>query len=434
VHNRVDPRAWLVWGSALAAYIVAVLNRSSFGIAGVEAAERFGVGATVISTFVVVQLSVYALMQVPVGVLLDRFGSRTLIASGALLMAAGQLLLSLVTALPAAYLARVLIGAGDAATFISVVRLVSLWFPPRRVPLLTQLSGILGSLGQIVAAVPLVAVLHGRGWTTAFSGLAAVGVLAACLAFLSVRDAPEAPDAPEKQPSAGVIGSLRDVLRVPGTRLGFWSHALAQFPVNVFLLLWGFPFLTEGEGLAPSTASALFTVCILSSVTAGPVIGILTGRHPLRRSWIVLAAGLTTAAAWTAVLLQPGRSPLWLLVVLVVVLGIGGPGSMIGFDYARTFNERARIGAATGLVNVGGFAAAIVSVLGIGIILDAYPGPPLSLDAFRAAFSVMLVPWGIAMVGVLVERRRTRALMSSGGVVVPSLREALARRRASRRG
>ena len=429
--NRVDPRAWMVWGSALAAYVVAVLNRSSFGIAGVEAAERFGVGATVISTFVVVQLSVYALMQVPVGVLLDRFGSRTLIASGALLMAAGQLLLSLVTALPAAYLARVLIGAGDAATFISVVRLVSLWFPPRRVPLLTQLSGILGSLGQVVAAVPLVAVLHGYGWRTAFGGLAAVGVLAACLAFLSVRDAPEAL---EKQPSAGMIGSLRDVLRVPGTRLGFWSHALTQFPVNVFLLLWGFPFLTQGQGLAPSTASALFTVCILASVTAGPVIGILTGRHPLRRSWIVLAAGLTTAAAWTTVLLQPGRSPLWLLVVLVVVLGIGGPGSMIGFDYARTFNERARIGAATGLVNVGGFAAAVVSVLAIGIVLDAYPGPALSLDAFRAAFSVMLVPWAISMVGVLVERRRTRALMSSGGVVIPTLREVLARRRASRRG
>jgi len=234
--------------------------------------------------------------------------------------------------------------------------------------------------------------------------------------------------------ATGVLGQVRDVVRVPGTRLGFWSHSLAQFPVNVFLLLWGFPFLTKGEGLAPSTASALFTVCILSSVMAGPVIGVLTGRHPLRRSWIVLAAGVTTALAWTVVLLQPGPSPLWLLVVLVVVLGVGGPGSMIGFDYARTFNDRERIGAATGLVNVGGFAAAVVSILAIGVVLDLHPGPALSLEAFRAAFSVMLVPWAIAVVGVLVERRRTRALMAVGGVEVPPLRSVLRRRRDSSAG
>ena len=428
---RVPTRAWVVWGAALGAYVVAVLNRSSFGIAGVEATARFGVGTTVLSTFVVVQLSVYALMQVPVGVLLDRFGSRVLIASGALLMAAGQLLLSLVTALPAAYLARVLIGAGDAATFISVVRLVSLWFPPARVPVLTQLTGILGSLGQIVAAVPLVALLHRAGWSTAFGGLAAVGVLASCLALIAVRDVP---GVRSSAAPSGVLGQIRDVVRVPGTRLGFWSHALAQFPVNVFLLLWGFPFLTRGEGLEPATASGLFTVCILSSVAAGPVIGVLTGRHPLRRSWMVLAAGITTAVAWTVVLLQPGPSPLWLLVVLVVVLGVGGPGSMIGFDFARTSNERERIGAATGLVNVGGFAAAVVTVLAIGIVLDLYPGPALSLDAFRAAFSVMIVPWAIAVAGVLVERRRTRDLMAAGGVQVPSLRSVLGRRRDSSAG
>ncbi len=425
---RAETRAWVVWGFALTAYIVAVLNRSSFGIAGVEATARFGVGTTVLSTFVVVQLSVYALMQVPVGVLLDRFGSRALIASGAFLMAAGQLLLSLVTDLPAAYVARVLIGAGDAATFISVVRLVSLWFPPRRVPVMTQLTGILGALGQIVAAVPLVALLHRAGWSTAFGGLAAVGLLAGCLALLAVRDAPGSRSA--TSPS-GVLGQVRDVMSVPGTRLGFWSHALAQFPVNVFLLLWGFPFLTQGEGLAPATASGLFTVCILSSVVSGPVIGVLTGRHPLRRSWLVLAAGITTALAWTAVLLQPGPSPMWLLVVLVVVLGLGGPGSLIGFDYARTFNERERIGAATGLVNVGGFAAAVVTVLAIGIVLDLHAGPPLSLGAFRAAFSVMIVPWAIAVAGVLVERRRTRALMATRGVQIPSLRSLRERRRGS---
>src|SRR5450756_2539506 len=140
--SSYSPSARLVWGAAVAAYGVAVLHRSSLGVAGVQAVDRFDVGAAVLSTFVVVQLAVYAGMQVPVGVLLDRYGSRVLIAGGAVLMAVGQVLLGVVDDLPSAYLARVLIGAGDAAAFISVLRLVAVWFPARRVPLFTQLTGI----------------------------------------------------------------------------------------------------------------------------------------------------------------------------------------------------------------------------------------------------------------------------------------------------
>lgn len=427
-----DRRAHLVWAAAVAAYVVAVLHRSSLGVAGVEAVERFDVSATVLSSFVVVQLGVYAALQVPAGVLLDRFGARALIAVGAVTMAIGQLLLGLVEDLPLAYLARVLIGAGDAATFISVIRLVAAWFPARQVPVFTQLTGLVGQVGQIAAAVPLVAVLHLAGWTPAFVGLAATGALAGVLAWAAVRDGP--PGSVVRVRS-GLIAPVREVVAVPGTWLGFWSHALSQFSLTVFTLLWGFPFLTSGQGLSPAQASGLLTLNVLSVMVTGPVIGLLTGRHPLRRSWMVLAIAVATAMAWAAVLLHPGRSPLWLLVVLVVVLGVGGPGSAIGFDFARTFNPAGRLGTATGLVNVGGFAAAVLSVLAVGVLLDAAAArgaAPLSLEAFRPALAFMAVPWLVSFVGVLVSRRHTRRAMLADGVVVPRVREVLARRRGGR--
>lgn len=429
-----SPRATaVVWGAAVTAYVVAVLHRTSLGVAGVEAVDRFGIGAAVLSTFVVVQLAVYAGLQIPVGVLLDRFGARTLIASGALLMATGQLLLGLVHTLPLVYVARVLIGAGDAATFISVLSLVAVWFPARQVPLVTQVTGLVGQLGQLAAAIPLVAVLHRSGWTAAFVGMAALGALAALLVVMVVRDSPEGRAA--VRTGAGLLAPLRAVAREPGTWLGFWSHMLTQFPMTVFLLLWGFPFLTVAQGLSPAEASGLLTAAVLSAMTMGPVIGMLTARHPLRRSWMVLSIAAVTAAAWVAVLAQPGPSPRWLLVVLVLVLGTGGPASVIGFDFARTSNDRGRIGTATGLVNVGGFSAAVLSVLAVGIVLDlrADVDGPLSLAAFRAAFAVMAVPWVVAVAGVLVSRRRTRAAMAADGTVVPPIRAAIARRRAARR-
>ncbi len=416
-------RPWVIWAAALFAYAVGVMQRSSFGVAGVEAADRFAVNATVLSTFVMVQLGVYALGQIPSGLLLDRFGSRRMIAGGALMMAVGQLLLATVSGLPLAYVARILIGAGDAATFIAVIRLVALWFPPKRVPVLTQLSGILGQIGQVASAFPVVAVLHLKGWTPTFVGLASIGVLAAALAWLAIRDKEH-----RHSSTTGMMGAVREVARHPGTWLGFFSHALSQFSLHVFMMLWGFPFLVA-EGLSPQGAGGVLTVAVLSSMVSGPLIGVLTARHPLRRSWLVIVPAVMVAAAWTMVLLWPGPAPVWALGLLAAALGVGGPASLVGFDFARTFNPPARLGTATGLVNAGGFSFAVVGLLLVGLVLDAYPGPALSLEAFRAAFAVQAALWLVAMAGLLRARHVTRDQL---GVVVPSVREVLARRRDAR--
>ncbi|MDQ1601904.1 MAG: hypothetical protein QOD68_3378, partial [Actinomycetota bacterium] len=109
-------RAWLVWSVGIAAYIVAVLQRTSLGVAGLEATDRFETSASVLASFTVVQLVVYAGLQVPAGLLLDRFGPRALIATGAAFMALGQALLAVSPNVPLALVGRVLVGAGDAVT------------------------------------------------------------------------------------------------------------------------------------------------------------------------------------------------------------------------------------------------------------------------------------------------------------------------------
>jgi MFS family permease len=139
-----------------------------------------------------------------------------------------------------------------------------------------------------------------------------------------------------------------------------------QFSGTVFVLLWGVPFLVAGQGLSPAVASALLTVFVVAGLAIAPVIGELTARHPLRRSWLVLTIIGLNAASWTVVLLTAPPVPLWLLVVLVVVLAAGAPGSMVGFDYARTFNPGHRQGTAVGIVNVGGFSASVLVVLVVG--------------------------------------------------------------------
>ena len=423
-------RAWLVWAVAVAAYVVAVFHRTSLGVAASDASERFGIGASEFSTFAVLQLLVYAAMQIPVGVLIDRFGSRILLVTGGVVMAGGQLLLALADAPAGAVAARVLVGAGDAMTFISVIRLVPAWFAPPEVPVMTQVTGLVGQVGQILSAFPLVALLHGPGWTAAYGGAAAVGVVVALLVLVVLRDAPAGTPVGSGPVSlTKVRDDLRESFLHPGTRLGLWTHFTVQYSGVVFGLLWGFPFMTQGLDLSPGLAGGLLTLLVVGGMVSGPVLGRLTSRYPLRRSNLVLGVVMSTVVTWTVLLLWPGYPPLWLVVVLILVLSANGPTSMVGFDFARSFNPAARLGSATGIVNVGGFVASLLCVLLVGLLLDLRsPDGDYGLVDFKVAMSSQYLLWGFGLAAIWRTRTLTRRRMRAEGTHIDPLVSAVRRR------
>ena len=121
-------------------------------------------------------------------------------------------------------------------------------------------------------------------------------------------------------PARGVRANLASVFRHPGTRLGMWTHWSTSFAPMVFGLMWGFPYLTQGEGLAKPTASLLIGLLAVVGVIVGPILGLLVQRHPLRRSNLVLAMVAAGLVPWLLVLAWPGPAPLWLLITLCVGL------------------------------------------------------------------------------------------------------------------
>lgn len=404
-------RAWAVWAAAIAVYVLAVFHRTSLGVAGLQAAERFGISSSQLSTFTIVQVFVYAAMQLPVGALLDRYGSKKLLGIGLVLLTAAQLGFAFVHSFEAALVCRVLLGIGDAMVFISVLRLVALWFSARRTPMVTQLTGVLGQLGAFASAGPLAAALNRFGWTPSYAVAASFGVVTGIGLVILVKDSPYADRRRDELRLRAVARTLRSAWLVPGTRLGLWSHFTSQFAANMFTMLWGFPFLVAGQGLSPATASIMLMVMVVTTVVSSPVIGTLTMRYPFSRSTLVLWIVAAAILAWTVVLLWPGRAPLWLLVALVVLIAVGGPGSMIGFDVARTFNPPTRIGSASGIVNTGGFIATLTAVALVGVVLDrvAPAGPSTwGVDSFRVAMTVQYPVWALGIVQILRYRRKAR--------------------------
>ncbi|GAB3044362.1 MFS transporter [Parafrigoribacterium mesophilum] len=429
-------RSWLMWGVALFAYVIAVLQRTSLGVAGVQAADRFDISASVLSSLVVLQIIVYAGLQIPVGVLLDRVGPKSLIATGAVFMVVGQVALALSPSIGIAIAGRILVGAGDAMTFISVIRLLASWFSGRILPQLSQWTGNIGALGQVLSAVPLSWALRNVGWSTSFVAAGALSAVAFVLVSVLLSDGHE-PSAVVAHPSSwrSVLGQLRQSLASPGTQLGFWAVFVTMSSGTAFSLLWGFPAMVGGLGYSPALASGLLTLIVGVGLISGPILGILSARFPLRRSTVVLGIVASIGVAWSVVLIWPGTPPFWLMVVLITTMGIGGTGAMIGFDFARTFNPLRNLGSANGVVNVGGFLASFIMMFFIGVLLDlqnhvrigqGLPDDLFSWDSFRVAFLVQYLVIGTGVVFLVRARRRTRRkLYDDEGIEVGPLWVAL---------
>ncbi len=408
-------RAVLVWGVGVSVYFVAVIFRTSLGVAGLDAADRFHVNASALSTFSILQLLVYAGMQIPVGLLVDRLGTKKMLTLGAVLFTVGQLGFAFSPTYGTALASRALLGCGDAMTFISVLRLGTRWFPARRGPVVAQLAGLVGMAGNLVSTLVLARLLHGVGWTAAFAGSSLAGVVVLVLMLVFLKDHPEGHE-PEPLPHQGAAYVRRQIAaswREPGTRLGLWVHFTTQFPAMMFLLLWGLPFLVEDQGLSRATAGELLTLVVLSNMLVGLVYGQIVARHHAARLPLALGTVAATTVVWAATLAYPAdRAPLWMLIVLCAVLGACGPASMIGFDFARPANPPERQGTASGITNMGGFVASMVTLLAVGVLLDATGG------SYTVAFSAVFVLQALGLSQILrlrkqaVRRERERLVAS----------------------
>ena len=403
--GRAPVRSWLIWLTAVTVYLLAVFHRTSFGVAGLKAAERFGVGSAALGIFTVLQVGVYAAMQIPTGVLVDRYGPRRVLTAAVLILGFGQLLLGLADTYALGLLARGVLGFGDALTFVSVLRLVAAHFPAHRYALLASFTSCVGYIGNLIATVPLTLLLDGPGWTVTFLAVGAVTVLYAVPVALRVRDTPDGVPERKREPvrPAELGRQVKLAWRTPGTRLGFWVHFSTMFAPNVLTLLWGMPFLVQGEGLPAATASALLTVFVFGSMAGGPLLGAVIGRAPALRVPLVVGYLVGATIVWAVLLGWNGHVPVGVLVPAFAFLTLGGPASMIGFAVARDYNPLSRVGTATGVVNVGGFLATTVTALLIGILLQATGGN------FRIALLVIVGVLAVGASRMLVWWRRARA-------------------------
>jgi MFS family permease len=375
-----------MWALAASFYLVAIFHRMSLGVASLDASERFGVSTSAIALLSTVQLAVYLVMQIPAGLLADRLGPRRSLTLGLMAMGAGELLFAFSPALGPAIVGRALVGAGDACMFLNVLRVAAHWLPPRRYALAAALTAACGAFGQLLSTAPLSAALTGIGWTPTF---AVRGILTAVLAILAVNRLQDRPDGAATPTHAAIGPTLRRAWRAPATRHGLWVHFALMAPFVTLTGLWAFPYLVQDQGMGRGTAAALLAGAVLAFGVTAPVMGAVAGRRPHLRGALASGASLATAAGIALLLAWPsGHPPLALIASVLSLSGVGAATSMLAFDLAREGSPGAG-GSVSGMVNLGGFGAAIVGQSAIGLLVSVHLDYRLALTPLLA-----LAAWG----------------------------------------
>jgi MFS family permease len=333
-----------------------------------QAIERFSVLAVELSTLAVMQLMAYALMQIPAGFIIDRFGIRWSMAFGLGLIAIGQVHVALAELYWVAAGGRLLLGIGDAFIFISLVRLIQTNLSGRKSATWQQLLTNIGQLGQVASAVPFAWFLGLQGWSSAFLGLAALAAASASLVVLGVRTAPRVIDHSNREWQ--LLKRIRETREDSAARAAFWTHFTLQSSGSTFVLLWGRTYLERVYEVSDAQAGLLLSSFVVFAFLLGPVIARVSTRSGAWRRRTVTGIAIWIVIAWLSTEILSSSLGLISIWLVMPALAAGGAGSMIAFQITQAHCPESRLGVANGFANIGGFLATLIMMALVGFVVD----------------------------------------------------------------
>lgn len=400
--------AWFVWSLAAAYFFSDYLARVSPGVMSRALQIDFNVSAAGLGLLSSFFYYPYIAMQIPVGLLVDRFSIRWLLTIMAFLTAIGCSLFGLATGLVGAAFGRALIGFSAAFAMVSALRLAANWFPPQRLGLMAGLTQALGMWGAAFGEAPVSWVMQAVGWRHTMILMASLFVFLAILILQFVKDRPADSALANEPPisSPPVSNGLKQVLANKQT----WFIALyAGFlfaPTAVIAEFWGPSYLQYGRGLTNHAAAFANGLIFIGWGLGGPLAGWISDRIGLRKPLMYLSA-LFGLALLMIILYWPTLSELQIY-LLFFLYGMTNIGVVISYALATEINPSKTIGASIAVANMGSIAIGAILQPVFGKVLEMSLGrkvvdiSTLSQHDFSTAVSLLPVCSIIAFIFVIL--------------------------------
>ncbi|WP_035893653.1 MFS transporter [Legionella oakridgensis] len=387
-------KAYVIFFLAASFYLYEFILQVAPSVMADSMMQTFRVSAAGFGVISAFYFYAYAPMQLPAGLLFDRYGPRKLMTVALMLCAFGSFFFASTDSVFTASIGRFLIGIGSAFSFIGVLVLLSRWFPPQHFAILAGIAQLMSSIGAMFGEMPLAALIGQVGWRNASFILAAIGFFLALLLWAFIRDYPhQSTQSLPTQRFRDEWKRLKEVCRRSYTWLtGAYAFAIWT-PIAVFAALWGVPFLQEKYQVSVVTASGMCSMIWLGIGIGSPLLGWISDRFNSRR----LALGISSVFGLSATLLilYADVSMSWGYVVLFL-LGLGAGGQTVSFAVVKDNNPAHLVGTACGFNNLSVLVGGAIFQPLVGVILHRSEGwrlvhdiPVYTVSSYQKSLMVM---------------------------------------------
>lgn len=397
---------WIVFASVLLTYFMIVSQRTAPGLITDQLMKDFQVTASTIGLLTSIQFFAYAGLQVPVGILSDRFGPNVFLIIGTLLTGIGTLLYSIAPNETVLLLARLIVGTGDATIWVNLVLILSQWFKGNEFVKLLGMAGMTGSLGFLMATVPFSMWIAWTGWRPPFFTTGIVLCLCGLLLYFVLVKNPRkmeklhqpgnslAAKPIQKREKTGVI--LKRVFSNRQAWATFLCHYGTVGTYVGFIGSWAVPYGMHVFDMTRSGASQFVMIGLFGAMIGAPLTSWISSRlGTIKKPYILVH--IIVFLSWSAFLLFNGKPPYFMLIALYFLIGYGNGASALTFAVVRKSFDVKEVGVVSGFANMGGFISAVLLPSAFGKVLDHFQGAEASVGYFYG----FMIPALFALIGLI---------------------------------
>lgn len=405
--NRPGVRSAVAYLLGTSFFFYAFVQRVSPSVMTEELMRDFAVGGAGIGLLSGLYFYTYALIQLPVGLLVDRVGARKLMSIALVVCALCCIGFAYSESFLYASISRALIGASVAFAFVGTLSIASLFFPPSRFAMLAGFLLAVGMCGAIVGQAPLRLLMDSVGWRDTFKVLGVVAFVQAILIYIAV------PKRPQKSLEVSHTQSIWEGLRAVLINRQSWLCAMAGFGMSATMLsfagLWAVPWLSSTHNMDQTQAASIASAMFLGWAIGSPVMGWLSDAIGRRKP--VLISGAIVALFTLIVIIHIDVQRPVLLALLFFVNGLGCCSMVVCFGLVRESNQAKNTASAVGFTNMWIVASGAFMQPLIGWLLDRQWGGEAmndvrvySSDAYQIALSSLIILSVCALIAALLVR------------------------------
>ena len=399
---------WAVFATVLCSYFLVVSQRTAPGLISDQLMKEFHVTASTIGLLTSIQFLAYAGLQIPIGILSDRFGPNPFLILGTLLNGIGTVIYSFAPNEFVLLLARLLVGMGDATIWINLVLILSQWFKVKEFVGLLGMAGMIGSLGFLMATVPFSKWITSFGWRPTFFTVGIVLCLCGLLLYFVLIKQPKRMDFVDVKKEKRKENTLVMLRRIFSDRQA-WATFLCHFGLVGtyvgFIGSWAVPYGMHVYGMTRSNASQLIMIGLLGAIIGAPLTSWISSRlDTIKRPYIVVH--VIALLGWITFLLFNGKPPISMLTVVFFLIGYGNGASALTFATVRKSFSIKEVGVVSGFANTGGFLSAVLLPSIFGKVLDHY-NVSSNLVGYHYGLIIPVIFSMVGLVGgILIKQQR----------------------------